>query len=508
MAAMYQKKDDLSALIESLSNGEKRYLHNVFKAEKAGEDKPMYLELFDTIRNAKSQIQKKNPEYTGRVLTANKRFLIKHVLKNLRSLHEELSTNIVLNNRLTDIEIIYNHGLSDQAMVILGKALRLAREQEKFSLLLQLLDWEKRLSIAVNHPERSIEQINIEESHVLSQMLQISNLIGLYSKIILMKKKHGYAKGAIKDIVETEIVHSPDFPDENHCLSEKASFYRNLILSIYYWMTFQHQFAFGFSKSLLNEHINNILINDFVDGIHQHITSCVCLLRFDEALNGLRFSQIYIDKHFPFDSNPNKQKYIAHYISYSLIIYSYQGKLSQLKEVLQFAEHKLPQCSFLNNETRQVVLGNMMNAYMGIGDFDQAERIWSMLSYELKDVRKDIYADLFIFRIFFLLHTKQYVLLEPASRSALRYYTNQNTYPFEYPIALIFSKPYDYSNRKIIDKIFDQCKAHIDKYINGLNLPIPFQEHYSRYLIWLKAIGVKTAFYEIAKEWYKNATCS
>ncbi|MNU14555.1 hypothetical protein D3C71_26680 [compost metagenome] len=508
MAAMYQKKDDLSVLIESLSNGEKRYLHKIFKAENAGEDKPMYLELFNTIRNAKSQIQKKIPEYTGRVLTANKRFLLKHVLKNLRSLHEELSTNIVLNNRLTDIEIIYNHGLSDQAMVILGKALRLAREQEKFSLLLQLLDWEKRLSIAVNHPERSIEQINIEESHVLSQMLQISNLIGLYSKIILLKKKHGYAKGSIKDIVEIEIVHSPEFPDESHCLSEKASFYRNLILSIYYWMTFQHQLAFGFSKSLLNEQIHNILINDFVDGIHQHITSCVCLLRFDEALNGLRFSQIYIDKHFPFDSNPNKQKYIAHYISYSLIIYSYQGKLSQLKEVLQFAEHKLPQCSFLNNETRQVVLGNMMNAYMGIGDFDQAERIWSMLSYELKDVRRDIYADLFIFRIFFLLHTKQYVLLESASRSALRFYNNQNTYPFEYPIAHIFSKPHDYSNSKIVDKILNQCTAYIVKYINSLNLPIPFQEHYSRYLIWLNAIGVKTAFYEIAKEWYKNATCS
>ncbi|WP_313155927.1 hypothetical protein [Sphingobacterium multivorum] len=499
---MYQKKDDLSRLIESLSNGERRYLHRAFNSETTTDNKPMYLELFELIRNNKSQIQNEKPAYAGRVLTSNKRFLLKHILKNLRSLHEELSTNIVLNNRLTDIEIIYNHGLPNQAIVILDKAIRLARAQEKFSLLLQLLDWEKRLSITINQPKRSIEQINTEESHVLSKMLQISSLIGLYSKIILLKKKFGYAKDSVKEILETEIIQCPDFPSANKCMSEKAIFYRNLILSIYYWMTFQHQLAFESSQSLLQDKINNILINDFVDGIHQHITSCVCLLRFQEAIEGLRFSQIYIDKHFPYDANPNKQKYIAHYISYSLIIYGYQGKYQKLKEVLQFAEHKLPQCSFLNNETIQVVQGNMMNAYMSTGNFEQAESIWTMLSYESKDVRKDIYADLFLFRIFFLLQTKQYVLLEPASRSALRYYHNLKSFPFEYPLALLFSKPHDYSNPKVRNKLLDQCTHHISTYLSGLHLPLAFQEHYSRYLIWVKAIEQDAHYYEVAQNWH------
>ena len=338
---MYQKKDDLSALIYSLSNGEKRYLHNVFKEETPTGDKPMYLQLFETLKNRKSQTPNNNSATSGRVLTANKRFLLKHILKNLRTLHEELSTNIILNNKLSDIEIIYNHGLSDQAMVILNKAHRIAEEQEKFSLLLQILDWEKRLAISVNNPVRSIETINEEEIQVLRKMLQINNLVGLYSRIVLLKKKHGYAKGAIREMVETEIIQSVDFPSEKECLSEKAKFYHNLIFSIYYWMTYQHLNEFKSSKALLSEKVHNILISDYVGGIHQHITSCVCLLRFNEALQGLKISQIYIEKNYSNDSNPNKQNYIAHFISYNLIIYGYKGEMAQLSEILWSVKERI-----------------------------------------------------------------------------------------------------------------------------------------------------------------------
>lgn len=508
---MYQKKDDLTALIHSLSSGEKRYLHNTFKEERSNGDAPMYLQLFDTIKNSKSQKQEYNLGFSGRVLTANKRFLLRHILKNLRSLHEEFSSNIVLNNKLSDIEIIYNHGLSDQAMVILNKATRIAREQEKFSLLLQILDWEKRLSIAVNNPIRSIESINEEEILVLKKMLQINNLVGLYSRIVLSKKKYGYAKGSIRESIEDEIIKSRDFPTEKECISEKAKFYHNLILSIYYWMTFQHLKEFETTKALLNEKVHNILISDYVAGVHQHITSCVCLLRFEEALQGLKISRIYIDKNYSNDSNPNKQNYIAHYVSYNLIIYGYKGALAQLSETLRYGEYILPECTSINNETRHVVLGNMMNGYLAIGDLENSERIWhTLFNLEGKDLRKDIFADLFIFRIFFLIQSKEFSLIMTICRSALRYYRISDNpgeqFKFEYPIALLFNKPHEYEDKKTVDNLLKKCASMVNIFIDQLKLPIKFQEHYTRYLIWIQSLLDNEPYYKTASQWHSKIT--
>lgn len=501
-AAMYQKKDDLSDLIQSLSYGENRYLDNAFGSDISKGDQPMYLKLYRSIKDKKSRISESDPNNRGKVLTDNKRFLYKHILRNLRGLHEELSVNIILNNKLSDIEIIYNHGLSEQAMVILNKAQRVAREQEKFSHLLQLLDWEKRLAISVNKPLRLISSINMEEVSVLQKMLQINNLLGLYSRIMLLKKEHGYVKGSVRKELEQEIIYSPNFPALEDCLSEKARFYYNLILSIYYWMTFQHLKEFESSKALLNEQVHKILISDYLAGILQHITSCVCLIRFKDALEGLRLSRNYIEKYYTSDSNPYKQQYTAYYISYSLIIYTYQGQLAKLSEVLFFAERKLPECTSFTEETRSIVLGNMMNAYMAIGEMDKAERTWATLFYEIKDLRKDIYADLFIFRLFFLLQTGEYSLLESTARSALRYYGNAENYRFEYPLALLFNKAHHYEDKKMLSALLEQCISMVNNFIIQLNLPLLFQEHYSRYIIWTEAILLDIPYYDSAQKWY------
>lgn len=504
---MYRKRDDLETLIKSLSNGEKRFLHNTFKGLSASENKPMYLELFEALKASKSDQPNDNHTFSGKVLTTKKRFLYKAIFKHLRQLHDELSVNTIIQNRLTDIEIMYNHSLPDQALILLSKTYNLAVDNEKFGLLLQILDWEKRLNIALEIPTRSVEEIQREEKAVMQRLTQVNNLVSQYSHVMQLKKQYGYVKGTAKGLLEKDILQSPNFVSQSDCLSQKARYYRNLILSVYYWMIYDHQSSFETSAELLTDPTSNILINDYVSGLLQHITSCVCLTRFDEALNGIMFSQMYIEMNYLNESNPFRHLYFAYSTSYRLIIYGYKGERSKTKTTLKYAELKLSENIPLPLETRHVLLGNMMNAYISIDDLAKAENIWKELfAIPATKIRKDIFADLFLVRIFFFMQTKEYDLIPPVADAALRYYRGAKDsrlqFDVEMPIALLFSKAHNFEDRRELQKVFTQCRKIISDFIEKLAMPVPFQEHYSRYLIWIDAIEKEMPFYEAAKEWY------
>ncbi len=136
-----------------------------------------------------------------------------------------------------------------------------------------------------------------EENLVLQKTQQLKNLESLYSHVMLMKKKYGYVNGDLKTTLTAETIASPQMPGEVECLSEKASYYRNFIFSIYHRMVFEPREAFTYSKQLLIEKDHSILPGDFILGVFQHITSSVCLGLFDDTLNGLKIAQTYFEQY-------------------------------------------------------------------------------------------------------------------------------------------------------------------------------------------------------------------
>lgn len=125
------------------------------------------------------------------------------------------------------------------------------------------------------------------------------------------------------------------------------------------------------------------------------------------------------------------------------------GNAGMLLETIKEADCNLKQFDqVLPFEIKQVISGNLMNANRGVGDLVRANEIWdSLFNRQSQSVRLDIYADLYIFRLFSLLHSKTYSLIPSFALSAARFYRKHkdstNQYAVELPIGQLFRKDRD-----------------------------------------------------------------
>ena len=503
---MYKKKDDVNELVQALSNGEQRHFHRLYNTE-SDVDKPAnFWLLYEAIRSGKSQYS--NLEMDARAQTSGKRLLYDNLLKSLRSLHENASIDISIQNLLTNVELLYNHSLAEQARLMLHKAYTLAVKHEKFGLHIQALDWEKRLNIVITQNTRTIDVLMEEERAVIKQMMQMKNLESIYSHILTLKRQYGYARGAVKDILYRETIQSSLMPKLEDCLSKKAVYYYNLILAVYYWMTFEHEPAFRHSKQLTRTNECNVLPNDYIGGLLQHITSSVCVIRFEEAIATIHQSEAYINENKLNQSLPFTHLMLTYHSIYKMIVYNYMGDESRLRVIvteterlLQVHQQSLP---FTN---RQVILANLMNSYLGLNEMDQCEAAWDQLfNKQSKTIRLDIYGDLYLFRLFLLLQDKNFSVLQSAAHSASKFFKKHfdesNQFELELSLANKLKKDLNLERPKIFNSVLLELKTTVLQYIKKLAAPFSFQEHYTRYVIWADALIEQVPYTVIAHRWY------
>lgn len=503
---MYKKKDDVNELVLSLSNGEQRHFHHLYNTENSVDKPSNFWLLYEAIKAGKSQLP--NIKLEARSITSGKRLLYDNLLKSLRSLHENASVDISIQNLLTNVELLYNHSLAEQARLMLHKAYTLAVKHEKFGLHIQALDWEKRLNIVITQNTRSIDVLMEEERAVIEKMLQMKNLESIYSHILTLKRQYGYARGAVKDILDRETIQSSLMPNLDACLSKKAVYYYNLILAVYYWMTFEHEPAFQHSKQLTRTNECNVLPNDYIGGLLQHITSSVCVIRFDEAIATIHQSEAYINENKLNQSLPFTHLMLTYHSIYKMIVYNYMGETSRLQSIvteterlLQVYQQSLP---FTN---RQVILANLMNSYLGLNAMDKCENAWDQLfNKQSKTIRLDIYGDLYLFRLFLLLQDKKFSLLHSAAQSAFKFFKKHfdESHQFELELSLAnkLKKDLNLEKLKVFNSTLLELKTMLLQYIAQLAAPFGFQEHYTRYVIWADALIENRSYAVIAQRWY------
>lgn len=509
---MYQKRDDLLQLIKALSGNEKRYFNQLSNAFNPAKDDSLYMQLFRRYQKSESIVPKNFPGLSDKSLTLTKSRLYANILKALRLYHQDKSPGILILNQLAEVEILYNLGLADQALFALNKARKLADKHEKFGLVLQILEWESRLNVVLRKPTRTQKEIIQEEALVLRKQQQFRLLEHIYSVAEDLKKQYGFAKGDLEKEVAQVTIHAEGMPALDDCLSEKARYYYNFIYALYYWMTFGHKKAFAYSRKLVLLNAIPIPPGDYINGLLEHITSCVCLGKFDDALSGIRLGAAYIEEEKLTQSHAFTGRMFAYKSTYELIMYNYMGRRRYLALTIRQTEEALKFFGkVITDESRLVIVGNLMNAYMGIGELDKADDIWNsiMSNKELKDKRRDIFADLYLFRLFSLLHSKTYALLPSASLSALRYYRKSpdadRLFEVELPIARLLNKDQDVENREVLVGVIGAIRLHVQHFIDGLKgINNGFQEHYTRYIIWCDAIEHDEPYYEAARRWYKG----
>ncbi len=178
------KKGTLFSLIKSLTKSEKRY----FKLNQAvTEGTKNYQKVFDFVDNQEEMDDKVvathfSDQSYGKQLHVTKNYLTKQILKSLRGFHATSSSRHQLYELLLDIEILYKKELYDQCYDTVKRARKIAEKYEKYTELLEVLSWERRLLIAQKgsfQASQLVNQIIHYEADILEKLININNYVQL-----------------------------------------------------------------------------------------------------------------------------------------------------------------------------------------------------------------------------------------------------------------------------------------------------------------------------------------
>ena len=191
--------DILLQLIRSLEKAEKRNFKLYIKRSSKKEDLKI-VRLFDALDKQKEYDEKsllrKMSDVTKPQLANLRTHLYKQLLASLRLLKSSDSLDLQLNEQFDHAHILYKKGLFLQSLRIIERAKEIARANQKYNFLLQLITLEKRIENL--HITRSMQHraeiLSNEANEVNRHIDMVSRLSNLALKLYGWYVEHGHAR--------------------------------------------------------------------------------------------------------------------------------------------------------------------------------------------------------------------------------------------------------------------------------------------------------------------------
>lgn len=244
-----QTSDDLFLLIKHLDKAEKRHFKLQAGLQKGDKD---YLKLFDAL-DALPWTPSENGEtspYDERLLKkklgskistsqlhVTKNYLYGQILKSLRSLYEDTTTEMKLAVLLSEVKILEQKGLYEQVTKKLATAKNLALKFEKYSTLVDLLHFEANL--CARHKSNVVENELSKLYEAIFKYLELQALEIRYKSIqneaTALYRKNTRARDEASQLklqsIQNESLLQPDYRPVTF-LSKIFFHYTNAILSL------------------------------------------------------------------------------------------------------------------------------------------------------------------------------------------------------------------------------------------------------------------------------------
>ncbi len=191
--------DTLFQLISSLEKSEKRHFKLYIKRSSSKEDLKI-IRLFDALDkmtdyDEKILLKKLNGIPKSRLYNL-KAHLYKQLLASLRLLKTTENTDLKLSEHLDNARLLYNKGLKLQSLHILEKAKELAKANQKYNFLVQVISLEKKIE-TLHITRSSLEKTGKlaeeaqENSEHIDRVTRLSNLALLLYRWYV---KNGHAR--------------------------------------------------------------------------------------------------------------------------------------------------------------------------------------------------------------------------------------------------------------------------------------------------------------------------
>lgn len=235
--------DALFQLVRSLEKAEKRHFKLYIKRSSGKEDLKI-IQLFDALDSLSEYdeklLLKKLKGVTKPQLANLKTHLYKQLLSSLRLLKTTENTDLQLSELLDHARLLYNKGLKIQSLKILEKAKELARANQKFNFMAQVISLEKKIETL--HITRSTlektEQLSVEALEISGHIDRVTRLSNLALLLYRWYVKYGHARNEA-DEKDIRAFFKSNIPQDINAIS---GFYEKLYLyQSYCWYAFIRQ---------------------------------------------------------------------------------------------------------------------------------------------------------------------------------------------------------------------------------------------------------------------------
>ncbi|MCD4834468.1 MAG: hypothetical protein K8R31_11775 [Bacteroidales bacterium] len=284
--------DPLFQIIKSLTKAEKRYFKLHVNKQIAGED-TKFLKLFDLIDKQKdydeSKILEKEKTIKSQQLSNLKAHLYKQILQNLRNINSDEDIDLRIRELIDHSAILYNKCLYDQCVKMLDKAKNLAKKYDKNVLLLEIIEFEKRL---VTKYIRSNIEVKVSELIKASDQINKKiNNINTFSNLTIKLYSFYLKIGFLRNHKDFELVNSflystlPVFQEEQLSFDEKMYLYNSFVGYYFFIQDFERGYEYAKKwVSLFDENFDLILpkIEIYIRAINNLLVSQSKLHRYDE----------------------------------------------------------------------------------------------------------------------------------------------------------------------------------------------------------------------------------
>lgn len=380
---IYRFSDTLFQLIQSLEKSEKRHFKLYIKRSSSNEDLKI-IRLFDTLDKMhdydEKVLLKKMPDLSRSQLANLKAHLYKEVLASLRLLKTTDNTDLQLSELLDNARILYNKGLKHQSLNLLEKAKELARANQKFNALVQLISLEKKIeTLHITRSSLDKTKVIAEEAlHVSEHIDRVTRLSNLALLLYRWYVQNGHSRNEDDEKSIREFFKS-SFPDDPAAIE---GFYEKLYLyQSYCWYAFIRQdflMYYRYSRKWVNLFYENKVMfgvetGHFIKGMHNLLDA-----QFD--LRNYKQFEITLREFEEFAKTPEANKHDNFRIHTSIYINSaklnmhlMKGTFSEGLSLVPEIVERLEEYSMFVDTHRILVFNyKIASLCFGAGDFSTA----------------------------------------------------------------------------------------------------------------------------------------
>ncbi|MBI2269526.1 MAG: hypothetical protein HYU69_04115 [Bacteroidetes bacterium] len=222
---------DLYYLIKSLSKTEKRYF-TTNTLQKKGKKENLFEILFNTIEDQR-EFNEDTPLIKGNKiphLPMIKKRLFEMILKSMEMYHLENSLENKLRSTINKIEFLFHKGLNEPCAKLIKKAKKVAKENELWEQLIEILNLESLLLAAYNRSTYADRLRLKSHKEALTALHQLKNRLD-YLKLSIEITELGRGRQTIRKKNEIKYINSilanPLLKSEKMALSlkSKSTFY-------------------------------------------------------------------------------------------------------------------------------------------------------------------------------------------------------------------------------------------------------------------------------------------